>query len=366
MERFDAGAALAQLHQKTFNRVLVAMAVAKGTHGAREFALAKIHGGAWRDTPNIPVLIEQAIDSVAHTRAAVGAVTLDESWSTAASSFVEPLRAESVVGQLSGARRMPAQASALARITGAGAAWVSEGSSIPVYTASFDFVALMPLKVAGMVVATDDFLQLASRDDLAAQQLANDLREAIREQLDATFASDAAAVAGESPAGIGENASVISSTGSTAAQVAADLGSMIDVLTSAGISLRTATWITSEPALAHFRLLGVTDDAGTLAGLPVLASSGAAGSVMLVAAERVQVLFGAAITIKASAEGSVEMSDSPVHDAVTPTPSNLVSLFATNSTALRGTLYANWEVGGPVDTAGNSSAVVSLTGATYA
>jgi hypothetical protein len=138
---------------------------------------------------------------------------------------------------------------------------------------------------------------------------------------------------------------------------------MIEVLTEGGISLRSASWIMSEAAYSLYRLLKVADADGTIAGLPVIASAGAAGSVMLAAAEYVTILLGDGVTLFASGEGALEMDTAPTHDAVTPTETTLgepVPDFQTHSVALSATIYANWQVGGPVNTAGSALAVVRM------
>lgn len=359
MQRFDAKAALAALQAKSFDRTLVSIALAKGLIGAEDFAAAQCRG-PWADTPDVPGLLAPAKDAFLYrSKAAVDPISMDAQWTNAAATFLEPIRAEAIVGRLLPfARRQPRSAGALERIVGAGAAWTAEGSRIPVSTQDFEFVTLPTLKVSGLVVATNDFIELAARDDQAAAQLANDLRGAVVEQLDTTFASADAAVAGTSPAGIALSATTVASTGSTVAQISADLRSMIAVLTGAGVSLRSAHWVMSEPAWALYRLLKVADDGGTLAGLPVIASSGAAGRVMLLAAEHLSIMFGDVVTIQASGEGDIELSDAPSSGAT-------VNMFATNSVATRTLVYCNWSVGGPSDS-GGSRAVASLTGASYA
>jgi hypothetical protein len=64
------------------------------------------------------------------------------------------------------------------------------------------------------------------------------------------------------------------------------------------------------------------------------------------------------ISIDASREASLEMSTTPAHDSITPTPTQLVSMFQTNSVAIRAERTINW-------TRGRPEAVVYLTGVAW-
>jgi hypothetical protein len=48
------------------------------------------------------------------------------------------------------------------------------------------------------------------------------------------------------------------------------------------------------------------------------------------------------VTIDASREAALEMSDTPANDAVTPTAAQMVSLWQTNCIGLKAERYVNW------------------------
>jgi hypothetical protein len=49
------------------------------------------------------------------------------------------------------------------------------------------------------------------------------------------------------------------------------------------------------------------------------------------------------VTIDASREASIEMLDNPTNDAAAGTPTTMVSMFQTNSVAIRATRFINWK-----------------------
>jgi hypothetical protein len=103
----------------------------------------------------------------------------------------------------------------------------------------------------------------------------------------------------------------------------------------------------------------ISDADGGLAGLPVVVSNAAAGSVLLVDASRIAVGVDDAVELTVSRDATIELSDSPTGSGT------FTSLFQKNLVALRAEMHVNWSVFGPEDSNGQA-AVVALTGATYA
>jgi hypothetical protein len=130
-----------------------------------------------------------------------------------------------------------------------------------------------------------------------------------------------------------------------------------------GSSLAAPLWLLSPKANAYLRLLRMVADNGTLGGFPVYSSAGING-VTLLASDRVALSLGDAVSIGVSDHGDVEMADDPTHDSVTPTETTLVSLWQTDSRAIRATAFANWSLVAPADSNG-SHGVATLTGATW-
>ncbi|HXU04660.1 MAG TPA: phage major capsid protein, partial [Polyangia bacterium] len=97
---------------------------------------------------------------------------------------------------------------------------------------------------------------------------------------------------------------------------------------------------------------GITMNGGTFFGLPVITSQSAVmvGSpvptegnmIILLNAPEVLLADDGQVTIDASAEASIEMLDNPTNNVTTPTATTMVSMFQTNSVALRATRFINW------------------------
>ena len=49
------------------------------------------------------------------------------------------------------------------------------------------------------------------------------------------------------------------------------------------------------------------------------------------------------VAVDMSREASLEMQSAPTHDSTTPTPVELVSMFQTNSVAIRAERWINWK-----------------------
>ena len=80
--------------------------------------------------------------------------------------------------------------------------------------------------------------------------------------------------------------------------------------------------------------------------------------VVLVNASDIFVADDGDIQIDASREASLEMSDAPTGDSITPTGVSLVSMFQTNTVAIRAERVINW-------LRGRSQSVAYLTSADW-
>ena len=92
---------------------------------------------------------------------------------------------------------------------------------------------------------------------------------------------------------------------------------------------------------------------GTFFGLPVIVSQNAVvagspvsgeGEMMILAnAPEILVADDGQITIDASREASLEMLDNPTNSSAAETPTTMVSMFQTNSVAIRAVRFINWK-----------------------
>ena len=96
---------------------------------------------------------------------------------------------------------------------------------------------------------------------------------------------------------------------------------------------------------AEFSTIGLTG--GSLEGIPVITSQYAATAgdlVIALNAKSIGMADDGAVSVEASREASLEMSDAPTGDAgaATPVATSLVSMWQTNSIALKGERFINW------------------------
>jgi hypothetical protein len=80
-------------------------------------------------------------------------------------------------------------------------------------------------------------------------------------------------------------------------------------------------------------------DGGSILGLPVVISQSVGARVILVNAPEILIARDPAVTIDASEEASLVMTDTP---EASPAATSLVSMFQRNYIAIRAELFINW------------------------
>jgi len=297
-----------------------------------------------------------------------------------AQDFIEWLRPQTILGRF-GTGGVPSMRSVMFNVpmvqqTAGGAGyWVGEGKAKPLTSFNFARLTLPPLKVANICVLTMESIRFSSpkSDTIVRDQLA----AALKERLDLDFITPAkTAVAGVSPASITNGAPSIVSSGDDADAVRLDIRSLIAKYMAAnnpptsgvfimGSTVAAALTSMTNP-LGQPEFAGMSMTGGVLFGFPVIASDYApAGVVVLVNASDIYLADDGDITIDSSNEASLEMSDAPTGSSITPTATQLVSMYQTNSVAIRAERVINWlrrrtqsvayltsaDWGGPVHTA---------------
>jgi HK97 family phage prohead protease len=272
--------------------------------------------------------------------------------------FVEYLRPRVILGKF-GTGGIPALRAVpfyipLITQTGAGAGyWVGEGKAKPLTSFNFTRTHLSPLKVANISVLTMENIRFSNpkSDTIVRDQLA----QALIERLDIDFITPSkAAVSGISPASITNGAPAIASaTGTDADSVRLDLRSLWAKFTSANNPPSTGVFIMGSNVtvalasmvnpLGQQSFPGMDITGGTLFGMPVISSDHCPPTnVVLVNASDIYLGDDGQITVDASEEASLEMSDAPTGDAGAPTAAQMVSMFQTNSVAIRAERVINW------------------------
>lgn len=319
------------------------------------------------------------IDSVAKTlypgdsnlvttvKAAVEAAsTLDDAWAgnlinegSSFADFVEYLRPRTIVGQVQDRlRRLPFDTPVLVQNSGGTAAWVKEGDAKPVTKWGYSRIKMAPLTVAAITAVTKQQLKRAS---LSADMLFRDeLARAVGATIDSTFADPAvAAVTDESPGSIFNG--VAAATGSGGGDVVAarcDIATLLNTFSDSNLQFDGLFWVMSgRNAIALSQMTNeignlayptVTPVGGTLAGYPVFVSNYAptdsSGSfIALVKGSEIYYADDGGIDAAMSDQASLVMDSAPSMNSTTPTPAEMVSMFQTNSVAIRVERFLNWQ-----------------------
>ncbi|MCI0666425.1 MAG: phage major capsid protein [Methylococcaceae bacterium] len=216
---------------------------------------------------------------------------------------------------------------------------------------------LTPLKASAIIVTTRESLRFSATEAL----LQKDLQRAVIETLDQAFIDSAnAGIAGETPASVTNGAPASASSGDPRD----DLNTLISNF---GGNLDMA-YLVTDPAtaaeLALFRDTGgsypfadVSPKGGSLLGFPLVTSRSSprdtSGGQMALIDPSLIAYATAGITLDTANATALLMDDGP------GTPSNLVSLYQTDSVAFRAEALVNWQVQTP-------GAVVVITGCNYA
>jgi HK97 family phage major capsid protein len=276
--------------------------------------------------------------------------------------FIEFLRPRTLIGQAN-FRQVPFNVRIAAATAGGTAYWVGQGKAKPVTSFGFGDTTVPFTKVAAIAVITQE---LARFSDPNAEALVRDmLADAVIERIDVDLLDpDKAAVANVSPAGLLNGVTPVA-TG------AIDPGDPVSVR--CAIALLWAQWDSTylgarpayytTPAVARMLAFSrdplgarafpeMTPQGGTLDGVPVrvsqyLAHNGGSGGAILALIDEAEIFLAddGSVTVDASEQASIEMSDTPAgssNPTVAASSVNLVSMWQTNSIALRAERFIWW------------------------
>jgi hypothetical protein len=225
-----------------------------------------------------------------------------------------------------------------------------------------DTVTIPPGKITGLVVLTDELLKLAAAG--SEEFLREEMKNGLVAFLDSQFVDPTvAAIPDVSPASITNGLTPVASSGSTAAAAVADIKALLVEYVANGGKIETCVLLLSSQNAVALNLTGnvafekLTREGGTLAGLPAVASDSLADQIVALDSRRVFLADDGTINISAARHASLEMLDNPTNNASTATGTSLLSLWATNSAALRVERYLNWSA--------SDGAVAVLDGANY-
>jgi HK97 family phage major capsid protein len=296
--------------------------------------------------------------------------TLDSTWAAPlvqyqnfAGDFVEFLRPQTIIGKFGAGgvpalNRIPFNVRIPSQTSGGAGYWVGEGAPKPLTKFDFTTTELRWAKVANIAVLTEELIRFS--DPSAEMLVRNALAGALIARLDTDFVDPGkAAVANVSPASITNGVAGISSSGTDADAIRRDIRALWAPFIAANNPPTTAVYIMSattalalslmQNALGQREFPGVSMMGGTFNGVPVIVSeyldnsAGSAGGIVILANARdIWLADDGQVTIDASREASLQMDDAPTNNSGTGTEAQLVSMFQTNSVALRAERFINW------------------------
>lgn len=335
---------LAKAHYPQMDRVVKALDMQANSRGIAELIKADVAAGTTLQTTWAAPLVD---------------------YQNFAGDFVEYLRPQTIIGKFGtggvpSLNRIPFNIRITGQTSGGSGYWVGEGKPKPLTKFDFNAVELRWAKVANIAVLTEELIRFS---DPSAERLVRDaLADALRARLDIDFIDpDKAAVANVSPASITNGVVAISSTGNTAAAIRQDLRNLWAPFIAANNPPTSAVYIMSATTALALSLMmndletaplfpGLTMNGGTFNGVPVIVSEyldndgGSGGSIVILANARdIWLADDGGFTIDASREASLQMLDNPTNDSGVPTPTTSVSMFQTNSVAIRCERYINWQ-----------------------
>lgn len=274
------------------------------------------------------------------------------------SEFVELLRPQLIVTRMTGVRNVPMNIKFPKASTGTSANWIGEGKAAPVTNAAFTDMEIGAHKIGAIAVFTEELLR---RSEPSAEALVrDDLLATVAQAVDLAFIDQAnAGVAGVKPAAITNAAATAATTGVTATHVRGDVKAAYAAAVAANQPLTSAVWIMHpSTALALSMMRHATSGqrefpgvdfvtGGNFEGLPVILSVNVPGTALagydvILAVQNEIFMAEGGLAIDASREASLEMDSAPAHNAGTPTPAQLVSLWQTGGYAIKAIRGITW------------------------
>ncbi len=262
--------------------------------------------------------------------------------------FVNMIRPATLLGRMSGLRRVPFTTRTTTQTGGVNAQWIGEFGPKPVQPMAFEEQdSLMPRKVAAISVITQELARAAQG---AENELLRDLGDAAVQAVDLAFIDpDNAGEAGERPASITNGQPTFTSSGSDAAAAREDFRvlarnyrgnwrSAVVVMDSV-----TAVALAQMPSALGGGSIDIANGTGVVFGVPLLITDArpqdsSGGYLSLIDASGVQLAGLVDAELKATREALIQMSNTPTDGAA-----QMVSMWQCNSIAMLGEVLVNWQ-----------------------
>jgi HK97 family phage major capsid protein/HK97 family phage prohead protease len=316
----------------------------------------------WMDTaPEVQIAMKAAVNANDSSTAA-GA----SEWAYAqniASEFIEFLRPKTLLGRISGWRQVPFNVRVGGMDGGTTGFWVGQGAAINLSRPTSTSVSLGITKVGGLSVITKELAMLSTPS--AELSVRNDLARAVQQKADTSLIDpNSGGTTNVQPASLTYGVTARQASGTDFAAFKADWKAMTSVFYAANIPLDGAVVIMKEE-LAEALAMMVTSlglpqfpsmqdyasGNARLMGRPVITSQvlDASGSpdfdnlLILLQPGEVFLADDGGASIEASDQVSIQMDDAPTNKSTaTATGASLVSMFQTDSIALKALRHVNW------------------------
>jgi HK97 family phage major capsid protein/HK97 family phage prohead protease len=336
---------------------LARVALAKANAFLDHRSVTEIVADRWPDDQRLKQYFQKAAVPAGMTTVAAWAGNLVDQ-TNLASEFLEFLRPQTIIGRIPNLRRVPFNIRITGQTTGAVAGWVGEAKGKPVTSFSTNAQTLLYTKIAAIAVITQELARFSSP---SAEALVRDeLARAVIERMDIDFIDPAqAAVAAVNPASITNGVTPLTSAGTSADNIRTDIQNLLEQFVLNNMNATNVVLIMPNTlALAASLLVnslgqpefpGLTMNGGTLAGLTVITSQYAANQSgsgnLVIALDPTAILLAddGRVDLSTSMEASIEMSDAPTNaSGAVPVPTTLVSMYQTNSIAIKAERFINW------------------------
>lgn len=313
-----------------------------------------------QNLPNIVAQIKAAVPAGTTTQTTWASALVDPT--NLADEFIEFLRPATIIGKfgtgnIPALRALPFNVRMIEQTQGGTGYWVGQGAPKPLTAFGFSPVTNVTTKVAAISVITEELARFSSP---SAEQLVRDsLIASLVERIDRDLLDPAeAGTTNVQPASLTNGLVALTSAGTSADNARTDLANIMADFVAANIDPSSAvivmpttlalalSFLVNSLGQPEFPGLGMMG--GNINGIPVITSqyvanaSGAGNMVVVVAAREVFLSDDGQVTVDMSREASLQMLDNPTNNAATGNPTTMVSMWQTNSIALRAERFINW------------------------
>jgi HK97 family phage major capsid protein len=298
--------------------------------------------------------------------AVAGGTTSDSNWATAllqpnqvlVNDFLEYLRPRTLIGRIPGLRRVPFNVTFQSQTSAAAAGWTGQGKAKPLTKFNTTTTSMAFTKLAAIAVITEELARFSSP---GAETLVRDeLARAIIEQMDLDFINPAnAGTSNVKPASITNGVTPGTTAGVSAANALTDIQTLVAPFIAAKYPTSELVILMPDSLAFVLSLMlnssgfrsfpDISINGGNIGSLPVITSQYLANTdsygnmVVILHAPSIALADDGRVSVDVSRETSLQMDDAPSMDATNGTGASVVSMFQTNSVAIRAEREVNWK-----------------------